>query len=393
MKGVVMLVNEFSPLPVGGAERQAERLSAHLAKHGWPVWVLTRRAPGLAASESRFGFKIIRPPAWGPGKLQTISFVLGAMVELWRLRKDYGILHAHLAFGPAFAAVLSARLLGKRVVVKLGNSGEFGDIQVSQKTWRGRLRLSVFRRWADVVIVLDEAMQYEALSAGFNSKCIRRMSNGINAKAFTTSNSRQDAQSALGLAGKVVVLSMGRLAAQKSLPVLFRSFAGALPGCPDLHLLILGDGLGRAALEEMAKSLNISGHVTFAGNQADVKPYLNAADLFVLPSASEGISNALLEAMSAGLACLATPVGGNTEVLDDGRCGMLLPVGDVRAWSEALIGLGQSAQTREHLGKAAQERIRSEYDFGVVGERYESLYAELLGNKRSAVNALADAKR
>jgi glycosyltransferase involved in cell wall biosynthesis len=356
------------------------------------VWVLTRRAPGLAASESRFGFQIIRPPALGPGKLQTVSFVLGALAELWRLRKEYSILHAHLAFGPAFAAVMAARFLGKRVVVKLGNSGEFGDIQVSKKTWRGRLRLSVFQRWADRIIVLDEAMRKEALAAGFDPKRLRRMNNGIDAKAFAPLASRPDAQSALGLAGKVVVLSMGRLAAQKSLPMLFQAFAAALAECPSLHLLVLGDGPERPALDTLVKSLNISEHVTFVGNQADVKPYLNAADLFVLPSASEGISNALLEAMSAGLACLATPVGGNAEVLDDGRCGMLLPVGDVRTWSDTLVQLGQSSWARERLGKAAQERVRSEYDFNVVGERYESLYADLLGNNRSAVNALAEVK-
>jgi len=191
----------------------------------------------------------------------------------------------------------------------------------------------------------------------------------------------------------VVTLSMGRLAAQKSLPVLFQSFANALPNCPDLHLLILGDGPERAALESLVQSLKISEQVTFAGNQADVRPYLNAAHLFVLPSSSEGISNALLEAMSAGLACLATPVGGNIEVLDQGRCGLLLPMGDVRSWSEALIKLSHSGQGRERLGKAAQERIRSEYDFDIVGVRYESLYADLLGNKQTAVKALVDVKR
>ena len=97
--------------------------------------------------------------------------------------------------------------------------------------------------------------------------------------------------------------------------------------------------------------------------------------------------------MSAGLACLTTPVGGNAEVLDQGRCGQLLPVGAVPAWSKALVELGQSAQTREWLGKAAQERIRGEYDFDVVGARYEALYAELLGCKPTAVNALVEVKR
>jgi glycosyltransferase involved in cell wall biosynthesis len=289
--------------------------------------------------------------------------------------------------------VLSARFLGKRVVVKLGNSGEFGDICVSQKTWRGRLRLWVFRRWADLVVVLDEAMQAEALSAGFSPQRVRRMNNGIDPRAFVSSLPHPEAQSALGLAGKVVVLSMGRLAAQKSLPVLFQAFAGALMDCPNLYLLVLGDGPQRTALEILAQSLNIAEHVTFAGNQADVRPYLGAADLFALPSASEGISNALLEAMSAGLACLATPVGGNPEVLDGGRCGLLLPVGDVIAWSKALVELGQSAPMRERLAKAARERIRIEYDFDVVGARYECLYAELLGQAKSESNTFVDVKR
>ena len=218
MAGVVMLVNEFPPLPVGGAERQAERLSAYLSARGWPVWVLTRAAPGLPANEARDGFQIVRPPTFGPGKLRTVSFVLGSLLALWRERKDYSILHAHLAFGPAFAAVLSARVLGKQVLVKLGNSGEFGDIHVSQKTWRGRLRLAVFRKWADALIVLDDVMQAEALQAGFAPQRVRRMNNGIDTRLYSIPVSRAEAQAALGLTGKIVVLSMGRLAAQKSLP-------------------------------------------------------------------------------------------------------------------------------------------------------------------------------
>jgi glycosyltransferase involved in cell wall biosynthesis len=319
--------------------------------------------------------------------------VLGALLELWRLRRQYGILHAHLAFGPAFAAVLAGRVLGKRVLVKLGNSGEFGDIRVSQRTWRGRLRLAAFRRWADAVIVLDEVMQAEAMQAGFRSQQVRRMLNGIDTRMYAFPAARVDALAALGLSGKTVVLSMGRLAAQKSLPVLLQAFATALPACPHLHLLIVGDGPERAALEALAQSLHIKEQVTFAGNQADVRPYLQAAALFALPSASEGISNALLEAMAAGLACLATPVGGNPEVLERGRCGLLVNAGDIQAWSSALVSLGQSALERERLGNAALERVRTEYDFEVTGARYEALYVQLLGGSHAALKPLAEVKR
>ena len=375
--GVVMLVNEFPPLPVGGAERQAERLSGWLAARGWKISVLTRGAASLSARETRDGFEILRVRPRGPGKLKSLTFVLGALWTLFRRRNDYKILHAHLSFGPAFAAVIAARLLGKRVIVKLGNSGEFGDIRVSHKTLRGRVRLFALRRWADAVIALDDAMQVEALEAGFDARRLRRMNNGINFESFLSTRTKEEAKSALNLSGKVIVLFMGRLSEQKSLPTLFNAFAVARKDCPALHLLLLGDGPSRRALEFQAEKLDLSAHVTFAGSQRDVRPYLEAADVFALPSVSEGISNALLEAMSAGLACVATPVGGNAEVLDAGACGVLLPPRDESAWAAALAELGNDSQQRERLGEAARARVRARYDFSIVGGQYESLYREL----------------
>jgi glycosyltransferase involved in cell wall biosynthesis len=152
----------------------------------------------------------------------------------------------------------------------------------------------------------------------------------------------------------------------------------SLPACPKLHLLLIGDGPDRIELENQVQVLGIHDHVTFLGNQSDVRPYLNAADIFVLPSKSEGISNALLEAMSAGLACVATTVGGNSDILDQGRCGVLLPPGDVSAWSSSLIELGNDPEKCRVLGEAAQKHVLSHFDFSVVGTLYENLYTELL---------------
>ncbi|MBN8657123.1 MAG: glycosyltransferase, partial [Anaerolineae bacterium] len=120
MNGVVMLVNEFPPLPVGGAETQAERLSEHFAKNGWNVWVVTRLADGLPEREQRNGFQIVRPKTFGFKKVRTLSFMLSALGYLFANRSKYQILHAHLAFGPAFVAVLFGKLFGKKVIVKLG---------------------------------------------------------------------------------------------------------------------------------------------------------------------------------------------------------------------------------------------------------------------------------
>ena len=378
--GVVMLVNEFAPVS-GGAEKQAERLAAYFAAHNRPVWVITRHFPGLATSETMHGFRVIRPVTWGVSKTRTITFILGALKHLWLLRHQISIIHAHMLFGPAFAAAVAGRLLGKKVIVKLGSSGPTGEIQISQRTTRGRLRLALLRRWADVIVALDSDMQAEALSAGFLPDRIYRMGNGIDVSSFAPARSREDAKAKFEKQNKVLILFVGRLVPQKSIPTLLKALHQALKSYPNLHLVLVGSGLEQAALQSLADELKIHEFVTFAGNQSDVKPYLNAADIFVLPSESEGMSNALMEGMATGLPCIATPVGASPEMLDNGKYGMLVPVGNVGAWAAALVELAGNPIRRMELGNAALQRIRTEYDFSVVGARYEALYQKLIRSR------------
>jgi glycosyltransferase involved in cell wall biosynthesis len=381
-KGVVMLVNEFPPLKVGGAERQAQRLSEYLSRHGWFTWVITRHQKLLAHDEIQDGLHLIRPVTMGPGKLKTITFVLGTLWWLWRLKDDYEILHAHLAFGPAFAGVVASRILGKCSIVKFGNSGEFGDVFTSQKTLRGRFRLFVMRQWADVVIVLDEIMRREVIAAGFDSKRVRLMSNGIDVSHFNLPKSESAPQAFPNPKNKIFAIYVGRLTKQKSLSALLQAVAIAIQTCPTLHLILLGEGPERINLEHQADALGITTHITFAGYCENVGSYLQSAHIFVLPSVSEGISNALLEAMAFGLPCLASSIGGNVEVLDHGKYGVLLPPGDVKAWAQALEDMVAIEPLRLEMGELAHRRIVESYDFSVIGMRYEELYKELLTESR-----------
>jgi glycosyltransferase involved in cell wall biosynthesis len=375
--GIVMLINEFGPVS-GGAEKQAERLAAYLAAHDRPVWIITRRLPGLASVEKINGYSVLRPATWGPGKLKTVTFVLGALWHLWRLRNCYQILHAHLLFGPAFAAALAGRILQKRVIVKLGSSGPHGEIEITRRRFRGRISLALLRRWVDAIIVLDDDMEAEALSVGFPAARVYSMFNGIETSSFAPALSREDAKAALGMHDKILVLYVGRLVPQKSLTTLLKAMQLAVPSCPNLHLMLVGDGSRQEALQALVISLNIQEFVTFAGRQTDVKSFLCAADIFTLPSEMEGMSNALLEAMTIGLACLATPVGASPKMLNYGQCGLLLPVGDIAAWGKALVDLGRDPKRRAELGEAAHQRVMAEYDFSVIGARYEMFYQKLM---------------
>lgn len=377
LKGVMMLTNEFPPIVSGGAEQQAEQLAITLSRRGLAVSVITRGAPGLPRHQHREGLWIERIPQHGPGKLKTVTFVLGAVGSLWRRRKDYTVLHAHLAFAPALAAVLIGRLIRKRIIVKFGNSGPYGDIGTSQRTWRGRLRLMLIRRWADVCIALDAAMEAELLAAGFERARVRRMVNGVDAEAFRPASQRTAAKQRLGWADHIVALYVGRLTAQKALPDLLCAFHQARATCPSLRLVLVGDGPEREALQDQARTLGLDGQVTFAGVQHTIGDYLAAADIFVLPSASEGISNALLEAMAAGLPCLATAVGGTPEVLAEGACGVLVPPHQPDQLGLALSRLASQPGERQRLGEAARKRIETRYAFTIVSEQYLTLYRQL----------------
>jgi glycosyltransferase involved in cell wall biosynthesis len=373
-----MLLNSFPPAAIGGAERQAERLAECLGQQGAKVGVLTRGAGTLPAYQQRHGFWVERIPCYGPGKMQTLTFMAGAAWSLWRRRSEYDILHAHLAFSPALIAAIMGRWLGKRVIVKFGNSGQYGDVEVSQRTRRGRLRLALFRRWVDMCIVLDSKMKAELLMAGFSLERVSQVVNGIDVNDFTASaEDKSAAKTEMGLRGKTVLVFVGRLAPQKALPVLLEALRHALSTCPHLHLLVVGDGPDRSALEQQARELSLEDYLAFVGGVSDVQRYLRVADIFVLPSDGEGISNALLEAMAMGLACVATAAGGSPEVLDNGACGLLVPPKRADLLAEAILELARHPDEAARLGAAARNRICAHYDLAIVGRQYLDLYQRL----------------
>jgi glycosyltransferase involved in cell wall biosynthesis len=377
MKGVMMLINLFPPYG-GGTERQAERLAAYLAQQNVFAGVITRKLDDSNSVEVKDGFMVFRIPEVGPWRIKSVSFVAGAFLTLIRYSKSFDILHAHLAFAPAVAACVAGKILGKRVIVKFGNSGRFGDMYELKRTWRGRLSLAIIRQWADLYIALTDDIEKELLDAGFAPARIARVVNGVNTVVFCPSIDKQAAKTRLGLSGQTVLLYTGRLTAQKALPNLFMALKQVVGRFENVHLLLVGDGEEQSALEKLAEEQNIKRHVTFTGRQDSVKIYLDAADIFVLPSIGEGISNSLLEAMSAGLACVATRVGGSVDVLGEGA-GILVSPNNIEELSGAILQLVSDPVKTKAMGARARQRAVDCYDLDAIGARYFDLYRKLSG--------------
>lgn len=172
------------------------------------------------------------------------------------------------------------------------------------------------------------------------------------------------------------ILVVARLDPIKDLGTALRAIA-LLRARRPVRLVIAGDGIERAPLEAEARNLGISDAVEFLGMVHDVAPLYAAADLFCLSSISEGMSLAILEAMSAGVPVVATDVGGTPDILTDGGTGLLVPPQDPAAMAHALGRLLDDVALRRRLAEAAWSRVAQRYSIAATAQRYVELYDRL----------------
>jgi len=181
----------------------------------------------------------------------------------------------------------------------------------------------------------------------------------------------------------VVVGTVGRLAEVKNQSMLVEAIAELFSRSPHLRervrLLLVGGGPLYGKLEQRIGQLGLTDIVCMTGDREDISALLQAMDIFVLPSLAEGISNTVLEAMATGLPVVATDVGGNPELVDDGINGHLVPVNDHMALARVLSDLVENESTRERMGEAGLERVRRTFNWDRAVDNYLSVYDALLG--------------
>jgi glycosyltransferase involved in cell wall biosynthesis len=144
----------------------------------------------------------------------------------------------------------------------------------------------------------------------------------------------------------------------------------------DLHLVVVGDGPERPALEAQTSSLGLASKVTFLGHREDARRWLSAADAYVSSSVSEGISLTILEGMSAGLPVIATAVGGTPEIVD-ASCALLVPSRDPAALTGAIVALARDPDRRRRLGEAARARVLASFTIDRMVASYRQVYEEV----------------
>jgi glycosyltransferase involved in cell wall biosynthesis len=176
----------------------------------------------------------------------------------------------------------------------------------------------------------------------------------------------------------VIIGTVGRLVPVKGIEYLLKSAKILGEKFPDLRLLIVGDGPAKNQLQELAKKLGINSSVIFTGHRDDVLNLVSCLDVFVLPSLSEGIPMALLEAMAVGVPVVASNVGGIPEVLEDGKTGILIPARDEKIMANVCQNLLEHKETRELLAIKAKKVVEERFSAAAMAEKVAQIYRSLV---------------
>ena len=306
-----------------------------------------------------------------------------------RLRKVLKTLRPDIIHSRNMAA-LESQLCGLGLAAVKRVHGEHGREvnDLDGNNWkyllvRKFMRLFIHR----YVAVSKDLASWLVLKVGVQSQYVRQIYNGVDHSLFAPQNVKPLALLPARwqeLGGILVVGTVGRLTPVKDQQLLLQAVAHLRDENPDLcswvRVVIVGDGPLYAGLSRKIEELMLQDVVWLTGDRDDVPSPLQVMDVFVLPSLGEGISNTVLEAMASGLPVIATAVGGNVELVEEGFNGSLVPVGDIQALSSALAALLHNNEERARQGANARERVCSNFDWDRTVNAYMGVYDELLGN-------------
>lgn len=230
---------------------------------------------------------------------------------------------------------------------------------------------NIFRSlFADGCVAVSRDL-YDSLKKRKSPDTFYCIPNGVDLEHFILKDKKQSFKKTIAVAG--------RLTPVKNFQYFLRSIPKILYYRNDLHFLVIGDGPERTALEQLSRQLCIEECVEFTGHVEDMSLMWPKIDLYVLCSRHEGLSMALLEALAHGIFVVATAVGGNTEVIQHGVNGLLIPVNSPEAIAEGCLNILQaSAEQREAMQLAAIQTVEEKYSLRNCAERYFQLYKQLV---------------
>ena len=367
----ILVISSYLP-GVGGGELQTALQVETMAGRGQSVTVLDIGTnPDAPSRELIHGIPVlrVRAPRWPliEGVVTQIRFFLC----LLRLLPRHDLVQFnHL--GPELVTTrwLAARFKVPLVLVVWGSSrpgiGPFGP------GWRHAISRHAARRVHHVVALGSETRRH-LITQGFKGERIELISNGVDLTRFGGRTGSGNPPADLPV-NRPLVVSVGRLVPAKGYDLLLDAWKKVAAGSSAGTLVLLGDGPLRQDLERGVRARGLGERVFFAGLRRDIPDWLAHSDVYVSSSLTEGMSNALLEAIASGLPVVATRVGGAEDVITDGDNGLLVMPGSATELHQALKRLLADQELRYTMGKRARHRAKCTIAINSIVDKYENLF-------------------
>ena len=374
-----MLSPQFRPI-VGGYERAAERLSMALATRGHKVTVIAeRRNRTWPAREEQNGVQIERLWCLYRPHLHTITSLMAFTVFLITRGRRYQVWHIHQYGMHAVLGVTLGKLLRRPVLLKLTSSSSQGLQQATKILPIARFAKYMLKQ-VDAIVALTRETQAEAVAFGVPQVRIHRLGNGVDVRSFRhlSPSERVRLRNKLKIVSSGTVIFVGRLSKEKNLYGLLHAWKEAVLRMPaGWKLLIVGDGPMRAQLESFVENEELTSSVSFTGYQSNVSAWMAIADIYVLSSYWEGLSNTMLEAMASGIPVVSSRVSGSAETLEETGAGIVVEIDQIDQLAEALIKLATNPILSNQMGQTGRKIVENRFSIASIAERYEQLYQYL----------------
>ncbi len=299
-----------------------------------------------------------------------------------RLKPD--IVHSRGLSG--LNSLLPAVLNGVPARIHGEHGRDMGDLDGSSRKgqWVRRLHRPLVSHY---VALSQDLENYLETKIGVPSQCISQIYNGVNCNIFRPATAERESLPDFDSSSRdtFVIGTVGRMEAVKDQVNLTKAFIHLVNSVPKhkdrLRLAIIGDGPLRSQCETMLDEVGLRRQAWLPGARADVADMMRRMDLFVLPSLAEGISNTVLEAMATGLPIVATAVGGNPELVEDGVTGRLVPAADPIALADAIAPYVLNLEMARQQGVASRLRAEARFSIEAMVDRYVQVYDRVLERK------------
>ena len=364
MNSRLSIVHTEASLGWGGQELRILAESQGLMRRGHELRLICAPQARIYTEAPAWGLPVIAAPIGEKG-LAGLKWM-----TQWFLRNRCDVISTHSSTD-SWLAALAMLLLGRRYPIVRTR-------HISAPVPKNLLTRWLYTGATSRIVTAGTALRRELIETnGFPAARIDSVPTGIDTERFRPGD-RSAVRKALGLpVGRPLVGIVATLRSWKGHLYLIEAFAG-LP--KTVGLVIVGDGPMRAQLEARVDKLHLRERTVFAGNQTDVVPWLQAIDLFALPSyANEGVPQALVQAMLTGLPCVTTDVGSIAEVATDGRTALVVAPRDVPALRAALGRLLDDGVLREQLGTTARGHCAANFSYERMLDEMERIYRQASG--------------